>query len=79
MMKSYSVFHLEQKTKLEKFSCFFVNFLKYSFERIIIISTVIEREYTPDIKLQICFTYQLTGFYMMRCFTERYFLKDGIS
>ena len=32
----------------EKFNCFFVNFLKYSFGRIKFISTVVEREYTPD-------------------------------
>ena len=48
-MKSYSVFHIEQKTEFEKFKCFFVNFLGYSFGRIKIISTVVEREYTPDI------------------------------
>ena len=37
-------------------------------------STVVEREYTPDITRRICFGYQLTGFYMIRGFTERYFL-----
>ena len=43
-----TVFHIEQKTDFEKFNCFFVNFLKYSFGRIKFISTVVEREYTPD-------------------------------
>ena len=37
---------------------------------------MIERDYTPDITRQICFAYQLTGFYMIRGFTERYFLSD---
>ena len=32
----------------EKFNYFFVNFLKYNFERIKFISTVVEREYRPD-------------------------------
>ena len=45
MMKSYSVFHIEQKTEFEKFNCFFVGFLRYSFERIKVISAEIEREY----------------------------------
>ena len=76
MMKSYSVFHIEQKMKFEKFNCFFIDFLRYSFGRIKVISTVVEREYTPDITWQICFVYQLTGFYMIRGFTERYFLTD---
>ena len=35
-----------------------------------------EREYTPDITWQICFVYQLTAFYKIRGFTERYFLTD---
>ena len=43
-----TVFHIEQKTDFEKFNCFFVNFLKYSFGRIKFILTVAEREYTPD-------------------------------
>ena len=75
-MKSYSVFHIEQKTEFEKFNCFFVNFLGYSFGRIKFISTMVEREYTPDITRQICFACQLTGFYMIIGFTERYFLTD---
>ena len=75
-MKSYSVFHIEQKMEFEKFNCFFIDFLRYSFGRIKVISTVVEREYTPDITWQICFVYQLTGFYMIRGFTERYFLTD---
>ena len=37
---------------------------------------MIEREYAPDITRQICFAYQLTGFYMIGGFTERYFLTD---
>ena len=76
MMKSCSVFYIEQKIEFEEFNCFFIDFLRYSFGRIKVISTVVEREYTPDITWQICFVYQLTGFYMIRCFTERYFLTD---
>ena len=76
IMKSCSVFHIEQKMEFEKFNCFFIDFLRYSFGRIKVISTVVEREYTPDITWQICFAYQLTGFYMIRGFTERYFLTN---
>ena len=76
MMKRCSVFHIEQKMEFEKFNCFFIDFLRYSFGKIKVISTVVEREYTPDITWQICFVYQLTGFYMIRGFTERYFLTD---
>ena len=43
-----TVFHIEQKTDFETFNCFFVNFLKYSFERIKFISTMVERKYAPD-------------------------------
>ena len=75
-MKSCSVFHIEQKMEFEKFNCFFIDFLRYSFGRIKVISTVIERKYTPDITWQICSAYQLTDFYMLRSFTERYFLTD---
>ena len=75
-MKSCSIFHRYQKMEFEKFNCFFVNFLRYSFGRIKVVLTVIEREYTPDINWQICFAYQLTDFYMLRGFTERYFLTD---
>ena len=60
MMKSYSVFHIEQKTEFEKFNCFFVKFLRSSFGRIKVI--------------RFCFAYQLTGFYMIRGFTKWYFL-----
>ena len=49
MMKSCSVFHIEQNMEFEKFDCSFVEFLRYSFGRIKVISTVVEREYTPDI------------------------------
>ena len=59
-----------------KFNCFFIDFLRYSFGRIKVISTLIETEYTPDITWQICFVYQLTGFYMIKGFAERYFLTD---
>ena len=62
--------------EFEKFNYFFIDFLRYSFGRIKVISTVVEREYTPDINWQICFAYQLTYFYMLRGFTERYFLTD---
>ena len=63
MKKSCSVFHTEQKMEFEKFNCFFVVFLRSSFERIKVMSTVPEREYTPDITRHICFAYQLTGLY----------------
>ena len=76
MMKSYTVFHIEQKTEFEKFNCFFVNFLRCNFGRIKVILTVVKRENTPDIARQICLSYQLTGFYTRRGFTERYFLTD---
>ena len=70
----FLVFHIKQKIEFEKFNWFFVNFLRYRFGRIKVISTVVEREYTPGITRQICFADQLTGFYMKRGFTERYFL-----
>ena len=71
MMKSYSVFHREKKMEFERFHCFLINFLKYSFGRIKAISTVVEREYTPDITWKIRFAFQLSGFYMIL-----YFLTD---
>ena len=74
MMKSCSVFHIEQKMEFEKFYCFFVDFLRSSVGSIKLMSTVVEREYTPDIIRHICFSYQLTGLYHKRFFTERYFL-----
>ena len=73
-MKHLSVFHIEQKMEFEKFNRFFMDFLRNSFGRIKVISTVIEREYTTGITWQICFACQLTGFYMIRGFTEQYFL-----
>ena len=76
IIKSCSVFHIEQMMELEKFSCFFIDFLRHSFGRIKIISTVVERDYTPDKNCQIGFAYQLTDFYILRSFTERYFLTD---
>ena len=75
-MKSCSVFHIYQKMEFEKFNCFFINFLRYSFGTIKVNSIVVEREYTPDKNWQICFAYQLTDFYMLRGFTEWYFLTD---
>ena len=52
--------------EFEKFNCFFVDFLRFSLKnKIKVISTVVEREYTPDIIRQISFIYQLTGFYMI--------------
>ena len=65
-----AVFLMEQKMEFEKFNCFFVDFLGCSFGRIKVMSTVVEREYTPGITR---FTYQLTGFYI-RGSTEQYFL-----
>ena len=44
--------------------------------RIKLISTVAKRDYTPDTTWQICFAFQLTGFYVIRGFTEQYFLRD---
>ena len=76
MMKSCSVFQIEQKMEFEKFNCFFINYLRNIFGRIKVISIVVERKYTLDITRQICFAYQLTDFYMLRSFTERYFLTD---
>ena len=35
--------------EFEKNNCFFIDFLRYSFGRIKVISTVVERDYTPDI------------------------------
>ena len=61
--KSYSVFHTEQKMEFEKFNCFFIGFLRSSFGRIKVMSTVVEREHTSDITRHICFAYQLTGLY----------------
>ena len=75
-MKSYSVFHIEQKIEFEKFNCLFFDFLRYIFGKVKVISTVAESEYTSDITRQICFAYQLTGLYMIRGFIERYFLTD---
>ena len=65
-MKSYSVFHTEQKMEFESFNCFFVGFLRSSFWRVKVMSTVVEREYTPDMTRHICFVYQLTGLYEER-------------
>ena len=48
-MKRCSVFHIEQKMEFEKFNSFFIDFLRYSFGRIKVISTVVEIEYTSDI------------------------------
>ena len=62
--------------KFEKFNCCFIDFLRYSFGRIKVISAVFERKYTPDINRHICFAYQLTDFYMLRGFTGQYFLTD---
>ena len=76
MMKSCSVFHIEQQMVFEKFNCFFIDFLRYSFGRIKVILTVVKREYTPDITWQIPFAYQLTDFYLIRGVAERYFLTD---
>ena len=72
--KSLSFSH-KAKDGVWKFNCFFVDFLRYSFRRIEVISTVVEREYRPDATRQICFAYRLTGFYMIRGFTERYVSK----
>ena len=71
-------FFLEQKTEFEEFNCFFVDLLRYRFGRIKVISTLVEREYTPAITrhnaTDLLYTYQLTGHYMVRGFTEWYFL-----
>ena len=57
MIIGYSVFHIEQKMEFEKSNCFFVDFLRNNFGSIKVISTVIEKEYTPDITRQICAKY----------------------
>ena len=66
IMMKIAVFHTEQKMEFEKFNCFFVGFLRSSFGRIKVMSTVVEREYILDITRHICFAYQLTGFYEKR-------------
>ena len=43
--------------EFEKFNCFYVDFLRNNFGRIKVISTVIEKEYTPDITRRICAKY----------------------
>ena len=68
MMKSFSVFHIEQQTEFEKFNCFFVDFLRYSFGRIKVILIVVELDYTPDVTHQISFAYKLTG-----CYDKRFY------
>ena len=50
--------------EFEKFNYFFVDFLRS--KRTIDMSTVVEREYTPDITRHIGFAYQLTGLYNKR-------------
>ena len=69
MIKSYSVFCIEQKTEFEKYNCLFVDSLRYSFGRIF-------RPFLKKSIHQICFLYSLTGFYMIGDFTERYFLTE---
>ena len=49
IMESCSVVHIEQKVEFVKFNSFFIDFLRYSLGRIKVLSTVVEREYTPDI------------------------------
>ena len=66
VMKSCLDFHTEQKIEVEMFNYFSVGFLRSSFGRIKIISTVVERGYKPDITRHICFAYQLTGLYDKR-------------
>ena len=51
-------FDTEQKMEFEKFNCFFVGFLRSSFGRINVMSTVVTQH--------ICFVYQLTGLYDKR-------------
>ena len=58
MMKSYAVFHIEQKMEFKKFNCGWKRVIHQTLTR------------------RICFAYKLTGFYMIRGFTERYFLTD---
>ena len=63
--------------EFEKLNCFFVDILRYSFKGIKVILTIVEREYIPDITRQICFAYQLIGFYMIWDLTEQYFLTES--
>ena len=60
MMKTCLVFYIEQKMEFEKVNCFFSDFLRYSFGRIKVISTVVET------------VVKLIGFYMIRGFTKQY-------
>ena len=50
--------------EFEKFNYFFVDFLRS--KRTIDMSTVVEREYTPDITRHVGFAYQLTGLHNKR-------------
>ena len=54
-----------KKKELEKFNCFSANFLRSTFWGIKIMSRVLERKHTSGITQNICFAYQLTGFYMI--------------
>ena len=45
MMKSCSVFLIEQKMEFEKFNCFVDDFLRSSFGRIKVMTTMVEIEY----------------------------------
>ena len=67
-MKSFSVNHIEQQAEFEKFNCFFVDFLRYSFGRIKVILIVVELDHTPDVTHQISFAYKLTG-----CYDKRFY------
>ena len=45
--------------EFEKFNCLFADFLGYSFGKIKVTLKVVEREYTPDKKRQICGKYYM--------------------
>ena len=51
--ESFSIFHLEQKTELEKFNCYLSIFSDTILAEVV--SSVVKSEYTPDIKQQIYF------------------------
>ena len=73
-MKSCSVFHTEQKMEFEKFNCFFIDFLRYSFVRIkSYFDRGWKRVYTRH-NLTDLLCISLTDFYMIKGLTEWYFL-----
>ena len=69
-------FHIEQEMELEKFNCFFIGFLRYSFGRIKVTSTVIDKTVYTIHNLADLSCMPIDWFLYDRGFTERYFLTD---